>query len=354
MQAVDVVLRAGSATLWLALALLLVRGAPRRAAAWLFVPLALGIAGFMARNTPDPALLLSGPAAVAASFLSGNAAVFLWWFALALFDDEFRLDAPKLVVGGVWFIVASLDRGLLGERFSGQGLSWVSVLLGLGMVGHLGWRLLRDLEGDLVEGRRRARVATAAGLGLLLLFDLGIDIAFGFEWKPRWFTMVQNASALGLALVLAAWLLRVERDAFPRRAAAPPVLPRENLPAVEPATDRLLARLHRLMEVERVYRDPDLTVSRFAALMGAPEPEVRRLVNQQLGHRHFRSFLNAWRVADVRASLADPARAGEKLVGIALDAGFASLASFNRAFKALEGRAPSEHREAVQRGEIGF
>jgi AraC-like DNA-binding protein len=348
------VLRAGSATLWLALAVLLVRGAPRRAAAWPFLPLALGIAGFMARNTPDAALLLSGPAAVAASFLSGNAAVFLWWFALALFDDEFRLDAPKLAVGGLWVAVAALDRGLLGARFTDLGLSWVSVALGLGMVGHLGWRLLRDLEGDLVEGRRRARVATAAGLGLLLLFDLGIDIALGFDWKPRWFTMVQNGSALGLALVLGAWLLRVEGDAFPRPAAAPPVLPLNSAPAVDPAAGPLLARLHRLMEVERVYRDPDLTVSRFAALMGAPEPEVRRLVNQQLGHRHFRSFLNAWRVADVRASLADPARAGEKLVGIALDAGFASLASFNRAFKALEGRAPSEHRQAVQRGEIGF
>lgn len=354
MQTMDVVLRAGGATLWLALALLLVIGAPRRTAAWLFLPLALGIAGFMARNTPDEALLLTGPAAVAASFLSGNAAVFLWWFALALFDDEFRLDAPKLTVGGLWFVVAALDRGLLGEQFGDLGLTWVSVALGLGMVGHLGWRLLRDLEGDLVEGRRRARVATAAGLGLLLLVDLGIDIALGFEWKPRGFTMVQNASALVLAFVLAAWLLRVDGDAFPRRAPAPAALPPENTPAPDPAGNRLLARLHRLMEVERVYRDPDLTVSRFAELMGAPEPEVRRLVNRELGHRHFRSFLNAWRVADVRAALADPSRSGEKLVGIALDAGFASLASFNRAFKAVEGRAPSEHREAVQRGEIGF
>jgi len=98
------------------------------------------------------------------------------------------------------------------------------------------------------------------------------------------------------------------------------------------------------MEVERIYRDADLTFAQFATRMGGPEAEVRRLVNQQLGHRHFRSFLNAHRIAEARRILADPSRAGEKMVAIAFDVGFASLASFNRAFKLAEGRPPSEIR----------
>jgi AraC-like DNA-binding protein len=106
------------------------------------------------------------------------------------------------------------------------------------------------------------------------------------------------------------------------------------------------------MEVERIYRDPDLTFAQFVARMGAPEAEVRRLVNQQLGHRHFRSFLNAHRIAEARRILADPARAGEKMVAIAFDVGFASLASFNRAFKLSEGKPPSEIRaELLSSGE---
>lgn len=78
--------------------------------------------------------------------------------------------------------------------------------------------------------------------------------------------------------------------------------------------------------------------------MGAPEAEVRRLVNQELGHRHFRSFLNAYRIADARRVLADPSKADQKMVAIAFDAGFASLASFNRAFKLVEGKPPTEFR----------
>jgi AraC-like DNA-binding protein len=98
------------------------------------------------------------------------------------------------------------------------------------------------------------------------------------------------------------------------------------------------------MDSERIYRDPELTFAAFTARMGAPEPEVRRLVNQRLGHRHFRSFLNAYRIAEAREALADPARSRGKMAGLAFDVGFASLASFNRAFKLVEGRSPSEFR----------
>ena len=78
--------------------------------------------------------------------------------------------------------------------------------------------------------------------------------------------------------------------------------------------------------------------------MGAPEKTVRQLVNHRLGHDHFRAFLNANRVAEARRRLADPAHAGDKLITIALDSGFASLASFNRAFQAIESRPPSAFR----------
>jgi AraC-like DNA-binding protein len=98
-----------------------------------------------------------------------------------------------------------------------------------------------------------------------------------------------------------------------------------------------------LVEVAHVHRDPALDLPAFVSRAGAPEAEVRRAV-RELGYGHFRSFLNAHRVADARAMLADPASADLKLAAVAWDAGFASLASFNRAFKHVEGRAPSEFR----------
>ncbi len=107
------------------------------------------------------------------------------------------------------------------------------------------------------------------------------------------------------------------------------------------------------MEMDRVFLDPDLTFAAFVARMGATERAVRTLINHDLGHDHFRTFLNHYRVAEARRRLADP-NCDDKLVAVAMDSGFASLASFNRAFRQIEGCAPSAYRAAArQNGAAG-
>lgn len=352
--------------LWLVAAILL-RGRRASLLPWLFLLLAAGLSGFLAGNTGFPVLVLSGPAAAAASLLSGCAAAFVWWFCLAIFDDDFRLGRFAWGVGALWIIVAILDRGArLFPGFPDLELSRGLIVIAAGMVAHLAWHLLRDREGDLVESRRRARWWLVAILATLLLVDVGVDLVMGFEWKPPWFALLQNAAIGAFAAFMARWLLRVDLDALQFRAApasadgrsGPVATPVPAVAVLTPAAStagpganvqdaaeaRLLRRLHDLVEVERIHRDPALTFADFARRMGAPEPAVRRLVNQTLGHRHFRTFLNAYRVADARAALADPARSRQKLIAIAFDCGFSSLASFNRAFKDIVGRAPSEFR----------
>jgi AraC-like DNA-binding protein len=81
--------------------------------------------------------------------------------------------------------------------------------------------------------------------------------------------------------------------------------------------------------------------------MSAPERTVRTLINHELGYDHFRTFLNHYRVAEARRLLSDRNR-DDKLITVALDSGFASLASFNRAFRAIEGRTPSDYRTAAR------
>lgn len=74
---------------------------------------------------------------------------------------------------------------------------------------------------------------------------------------------------------------------------------------------------------------------------------MRRLINHELGYDHFRTFLNAHRLAEARCLLADPARQADKVIAIAMDSGFASLSSFNRVFQAAEGMSPSAYRRAA-------
>lgn len=332
-QELDVIVRVAGATLliWAAIR------QPSDGRAW-FVALVICLCGFLAGNTPDPALQLSGPLGRLAVLLAGYAAVFLWWWCLAVFDDRFRPRGAVLAVGVLWIAVASGDRGLFGAAVAQRGLSWVLVGLGLAMLTHLAWRLLNDRPGDLIDRRRQARIAVVVLLAGQLLADLCVDLFLGLDWEPRIFSILQNAALL----VFVAWLLSLDLT------KGSPTARRDRVqPLAIPATDPVLAaRLERLMEVERLHLDPDLSFSDFARAMGASERPVRRLINH-LGHDHFRTFLNVWRVREACRLLADPARSGDKLVAIAFDSGFASLPSFNRVFRDMEGRTPSAFRAAA-------
>ncbi|HYF23988.1 MAG TPA: AraC family transcriptional regulator [Caulobacteraceae bacterium] len=352
MQAFDVVLRAGTGGLLVGTALLLWAQAPRARLVRYFVPFALCLAGFLARNTPDAALQLSGIAAVVASVLSGVAAVFIWWFCSAVFDDEFRPGPVEWTVAGAWVVLALLDRGVPWPGLKDAGLSWVLVAMGAAMIGGVAWRIVRGLEDDLVEARRRVRVLVAGALAALLVTDFAVDLTLGFAWKPQAFTMVQNAAILAITVAVARWLLRPDLEVLdrPAVAASSPAPVAKPEPSGDP---RLRRRLEELIGVERVHLDPDLTFGAFVRRMGAPEATVRDLINRELGHRHFRSFVNAHRVETAKRALADPA--GEpKVASVAFDSGFASLASFNRAFKAIAGVAPSDYRQAALSSETRF
>jgi AraC-like DNA-binding protein len=330
----DVVVRVAGATVLLFLAALLAREPKTRRLAAYFAPMALCLAGFLAGNTPEPSLRLGGPLGHLAALIAGYAAAFMWWFCLASFDETFRPRGGVLAAGVAWIVIASADRGLFGPALEGKGLSWLLIALGLSMIGYLAWRLVRDRAGDLVEASRRDRVLVVALLTGQLLADFLVDLVMGLDWGPAAFTIAQNAALLAFAAWLALRLLPVSAP-----KAAPVALP----PAKNDEA-RLAERLRVLIEVERVHLEPALTFADFARRLGAPEKTVRALINHRLGHDHFRAFLNTHRVAEARRRLADPAHAGDKLIAIALDSGFASLASFNRAFQTLEGRPPGAFR----------
>ncbi len=315
----------------------------------LFLPLSLCVAGFVIGNTPTRAMVPGGPAGALAHMLSGFTVIFLWWFCLSCFDSRFRLRGGVLGVGLVWAALAALDRGLGGAALADAGLSRLLVFLGLAIVGHLVWRLLAERRDDLIERRHDARILVTILLGGMLFIDLAADGLLGFTWRPLWFAMTQNAMILAFGLWLAGRLLTVRADVlrFGIVAGDPPA-PGE--PAeYRTARDEMLHRhLSRLMKSERIFLDPELTFASFAERMGAPERVVRRFIHQELGHDHFRGFLNQYRVEEARRLLAERGD-GDKLIAIALDSGFASLASFNRVFRMVEGRTPSEYRIAIRR-----
>ena len=96
-------------------------------------------------------------------------------------------------------------------------------------------------------------------------------------------------------------------------------------------------------------RDPDLTLALLARRLGTNTGYLSRAINVGLG-TNFASFIAAQRAEAVARRL----RAGDPadLLTIALEEGFGSKASFNRAFTAAMGEAPSAYRRRVSKAEF--
>ena len=348
----DLALRIGSSSILLLLAWLLLGQRRRvRLQALLFAPLAVCLAGFLLGNTPLLSFQPAGLMATLANAASGFTVIFLWWFALSCFDSRFRLQGSVLMVGLAWAAIAAADRGLLGDWLADVGLTHVLVVMGFGIVGHLVWRLLDERQGDFIAQRHDARVLVAVLLGGMLFIDLAADMLFGLDWRPLAFSITQNAMILGFSLWLAGRILAVRDDALTFGVVEADAVASGPIPKV--VTDRmnqLHVRLRTLIDAERVHLDPELTFAKFVELMAAPERAVRALINQQLGYDHFRAFLNIHRIGEARRLLEERDR-DDKLITIALDSGFASLASFNRVFRAVVGCTPSEYRAAARQND---
>jgi AraC-like DNA-binding protein len=344
----DAALRGTLLALLLLLAATLWRDRPRLAAARVGVAMTLGLAVQVIGSTP--AFEDQASRGLQAPFVAvsvGNAVLF-WIFVQALFDDEFRLRPLHVAA---WVAVALLA-GLNCGWIIGSHTVLAPVTLGLQRAVPLLFAVLAAMaaasrwRADLVEARRRLRLFIVVTGVAYTLVMLAVRLA-----SPRG-RLSATSATLDVVLILVmiapvAWRLlqrgtsNLFPEAPPSRAPAEPVAP----PPPDAAEERLAIALQRLMTEERAYRTEDLTVAGLAAKLAVPEYRLRRLINQRLGHRNFNAFVNAFRLGEARAVLADPARRELPVLTIALDAGFQSIGPFNRAFKAATGLTPTEFRK---------
>lgn len=108
------------------------------------------------------------------------------------------------------------------------------------------------------------------------------------------------------------------------------------------------ARARAAMEGRELYLDGGLSLASLAAAIGLPEYRMSQVINQNAG-LGFPDFVNSFRVERAKRLMAG-AGAGDKLLAIALDAGFNSKSAFNAAFRKACGTSPSAYRAALRTG----
>lgn len=107
----------------------------------------------------------------------------------------------------------------------------------------------------------------------------------------------------------------------------------------------LCARWRHRVDTAEWWREEQVTLAEIARRLGVSERTLSRGLRDG-GQTNFNEFINTMRVAAVQRLIS--AGADGDLLGLALECGFNSKASFNRAFKASTGQTPSGWRSAAQ------
>lgn len=275
-------------------------------------------------------------------------AVFFWWFVTALFCDDFSWEWWRFApLGGVAVLSLLHFQSPDGSTLSLIGLTLWQILVGLLMV-HAALFGLNGLRDDLVGPRRLFRVAFAVLSGVMGVTVSVVEIIYRNSRFPDEVFLVQGLALAALALLFSSWGLSARRFLVQPEPGPRPLETDTSPPAIEPADTGLALRLDQAM-ADKLYRLPNLTISQLADRLRAPEHQLRRLINKQLGYRNFSGFLNSYRLADAQEILASPERSRDQVLLIAMDLGYGSIAPFNRAFKSATGLTPTEYRKQALR-----
>lgn len=166
----------------------------------------------------------------------------------------------------------------------------------------------------------------------LIFFDDMYSNAYFFFRKYYYYPFF-----IGLA-ILTYWLAF---EGYNRRGA--PVLrtkpKRSN--AEQKQLEDIAEKLRILIEEEKIYIDPELSLNSLAELIPTKPYLLTRCLNEIL-QKKFSDFINEQRLEEVKRLLKEPESENYTLLSLAMDAGFNSKSSFNRAVKKYMGISPKD------------
>lgn len=106
---------------------------------------------------------------------------------------------------------------------------------------------------------------------------------------------------------------------------------------------QLFKQIQDLMEVEKNYLDPSLSLAKLSQQVKATPKEVSQAINQ-VEQLNYSQFISRYRVEEAKRLLQSPSHSPFKIAAIAYDSGFNSISSFNLQFKKHTGMTAQQFR----------
>lgn len=268
-----------------------------------------------------------------------------WLFSASLFDDHYRFAVWQPVL-----VALSVLMPTIWSLFFPASTGWLKIVLieipqiaEFVFIGLAAAIIFRSWKDDLITSRRALRLWFCGILGLvILLIILAREVLFkGADWLGPIQYLVVAIAATGTNIILLGFkpdLLNPVNRVKP--AEADPVAPEESVKGQDQ-----LESVIKLVEESKLYREWGITIGRLAAAVDIQEYRLRQMINSGLGYRNFNDFLNRFRIQEASRRLADPNELKIPVLTIALEAGFRSISTFNKAFKEIHQVTPTVYRK---------
>jgi AraC-like DNA-binding protein len=104
---------------------------------------------------------------------------------------------------------------------------------------------------------------------------------------------------------------------------------------------KTIEQLNKVMNADKVFLNPKLSIYELSNTLGVSQKSLSLAINQHF-KISFREFINNYRLEEVKSKLNDSNYSHMSILGIALECGFNSEASFYRIFKKSTGVSPKE------------
>ncbi len=289
-----------------------------------------------------------------------------WLFCGSIFNDKFKLTWWNVVL-----VASTVILPTIAKNVNVEGLTipvWLFITLPqLVEFVLIAWAILivtQSWRDDLVEMRRDLRFWFCFMAGIYIFIMIAIREVF--YPNATWWTELQFVPIGVIALATNLLILRYRAGLFQEQhtalqkadyqmsdteTRAQPNLSKETAASSAQTVtvpEEITNQLHRLMNEQRIYREMGLTIGQVAERLDVQEYRLRRIINAGMGHRNFNDYLNGFRIEEAGQRLSDPEQHSEAILNIALDTGFRSLSSFNKAFKEVFGQTPTEYRKLAR------
>ena len=107
------------------------------------------------------------------------------------------------------------------------------------------------------------------------------------------------------------------------------------------ASEVLHRDLTKLMSTQKLFRESELSLAELSNRLNTQPNYLSQVINEREG-KNFYDYINTLRIEEFMKLTADPDSKKYTLLGLAQECGFNSKSSFNRYFKKVTGKSPSE------------